>query len=182
MSPRRSITITWVTTDPVVELASRSFVKIINPGEGALILERGHASRPPARFNRPGQDALYLSPDETSARVAIGQYITCDNRDRVLISLEVSACRLLDLRDVEHSELYALARQPWLAPLKSGLEPPSWIAADLIRAMGYHGLIDPSRRRPGLWHITLFRWNTPDAPNVRTNGEEQPIRLEPDFR
>jgi RES domain-containing protein len=180
--PRRSITITSVITDLVVELASRTFVKIINPGESALVLEKGHVTRPPARFNRAGQDALYLSPDEPSARVAIGQYVTSDSRDRELITLEVSACKLLDLRDEDHSELYELARQPWIAPLKNGLEPPSWIAADLIRASGYHGLIDPSRRRPGLWHITLFEWNAPGAPNVTHAEQVKAIRLDLGFK
>ncbi|MBO9424387.1 RES family NAD+ phosphorylase [Labrenzia sp. R4_1] len=180
--PRRSITITSVITDLVVELVSRTFVKIINPGESALVLEKGHVTRPPARFNRPGQDALYLSPDEPSARVAIGQYVTSDSRDRELITLKVSACKLLDLRDEDHSELYELARQPWIAPLKNGLEPASWIAADLIRPSGYHGLIDPSRRRPGLWHITLFEWNAPGAPSVTHAERVKAIRLDLGFK
>jgi RES domain-containing protein len=26
--------------------------------------------------------------------------------------------------------------------------------------------IDPSRKRPGLWHLTLFAWNAPGAPRA----------------
>ena len=51
------------------------FVKIAFADDARGALRRGHPDRPAARFNRPGQDALYLSPDETSARVAIGQYV-----------------------------------------------------------------------------------------------------------
>jgi hypothetical protein len=47
------------------------FVKIVFANDVDVVLARGLRHRPAARFNRPGQDALYLSPDETSARVAI---------------------------------------------------------------------------------------------------------------
>jgi len=162
--------------------AARSCVKIISLGDEDVILQKGLPDRPAARFNRPGQDALYLSPDELSARVAIGQYVTASNRDRLLLPVELGACRLLDLRSGTHQDLYALARQPWIAALEAGDTPASWQAADAVRDRGYDGLIDPSRRRPGLWHITLFRWNEPGAPDVRISGPACPIRLDLDFR
>lgn len=161
---------------------ARSCVKIIRAGDSGIVLQQGLPERPAGRFNRPGQDALYLSPDELSARVAIGQYITEADRNRELLSICVSACRLLDLREPVHSALYEFARQPWIAALDAGTEPASWQAADQIRSLGYDGLIDPSRRRPGLWHITLFRWNRPGAPTVRITGAPRPIRLDLDFR
>ncbi|MCV6576572.1 MAG: hypothetical protein OIF58_12625 [Cohaesibacter sp.] len=37
-----------------------SFVKIIMPGDADIMLAQGLSSRPAARFNRAGQDALYL--------------------------------------------------------------------------------------------------------------------------
>ncbi|WP_025899304.1 RES domain-containing protein [Sneathiella glossodoripedis] len=81
-----------------------------------------------------------------------------------MLRFRVGACKLLDLRAAEHAELYARAGHPWQPDFRAGREPKSWSAADDIRAMGYDGLIDPSRRRPGLWHITLFRWNQAGAP------------------
>jgi pentose-5-phosphate-3-epimerase len=35
---------------------------------------------------------------------------------------------------------------------------------------GANGLIDPSRKRPGLWHLVLFRWNEANGPKVRVIG------------
>nr|WP_250892925.1 hypothetical protein [Curtobacterium flaccumfaciens] len=33
------------------------------------------------------------------------------------------------------------------------------------------GLIDPSRKSPGLWHLALFRWSVADdTPTVRLLG------------
>nr|WP_254170502.1 RES family NAD+ phosphorylase [Roseibium polysiphoniae] len=156
-------------------------VKIALAQEHDKVLRRGELERPAARFNRKGQDALYLSPDELSARVAIGQYVTPETSERVLLTFDLSDCRLCDLRHPDAAELYELARQPWIAPLEAGATPPSWSAADEIRKAGFDGLIDPSRRRPGLWHVTLFRWNEGDGPKVRSIGSPKPIRLTCDF-
>jgi RES domain-containing protein len=117
-----------------------------------------------------GQDALYLSPDAASARVAIGEYVKPGDRPRVLLTFMVQPCQVFDLRHPAAAEVYALAGQPWQKPIAQGVPPPSWAAADSLRAAGHVGLIDPSRRQPGLWHITLFRWNTAGAPTVRCVG------------
>jgi hypothetical protein len=47
---------------------------------------------------------------------------------------------------------------------------------------GDAGLIDLSRRRPGLWHVILMRWNEPGAPRVRRVGTPVPISMEADKR
>jgi hypothetical protein len=60
--------------------------------------------------------------------------------------------------------------------------PDSWQAADDLRRRGHVGLIDPSRRRAGLWHITLFNWNDGIGPAVRLIGEPRPITVVPDLR
>jgi RES domain-containing protein len=161
---------------------SGTFVRIAFAQDADITLQRGHPARPAARFNRKGQDALYLSPDETSARVAIGQYVTPDDPPRVLLTFEVGRCALFDLRDPRSAELYAKARKPWQDALAAGTEPASWEVADHLRASGHVGLIDPSRRRPGLWHITLFRWNGPGAPDVRLIDPPRPIDVETGFR
>jgi RES domain-containing protein len=158
------------------------FVKIAVAGHEDLLLNRGEKLRPPARFNRLGQDALYLSPHEEAARVAIGEYVRPDDPPRLLLRYHVAACDLLDLRLPENAALYELAKQPWQPPHRAGKAPPSWGAADEIRQRGIKGLIDPSRRRPGLWHITLFNWNAADAPNVTRVGRAVPIKLALDYR
>lgn len=160
---------------------SGTFVKIAFAADGDIHLSRGLPDRPAARFNRPGQDALYLSPDEESARVAIGEYVRKGDPQRVRLQFEVSACTLLDLRHPQAASLYALAGQSWREALVRGEEPTSWHAADIIRESGPSGLIDPSRR-PGLWHVTLMRWNEPGAPVVQRIGTPTPLLVEPGFR
>ncbi len=150
----------------MLKIVKGTFVKIAARGDDSLVLQKGQAARPAARFNRQGEDALYLSPDELSARVAIGQYVTEHTRERQLLTYDIGEGRLCDLRHPDAASLYELARQPWLGDLAAGNSPASWTAADRIREDGYDGLIDPSRRRPGLWHITLFRWNEQNAPEV----------------
>jgi RES domain-containing protein len=144
-------------------------------------LARGLSHRPAGRFNRIGQDALYLSPDELSARVAIGEYVKLGDPPRHLLTYEVERCALFDLRHPAAASVYDLARKPWRQKLAAGEEPQSWDAADHVRRSGHVGLIDPSRRRPGLWHIALLRWNEAGAPTVRKLGEPKPIVVEPDF-
>lgn len=161
---------------------SGTFVKIVWADDPDIHLTRGAPDRPPARFNRLGQDALYLSPDVESARVAIGQDVKVGDRPRVLLTFEVQRCALFDLRALEAENIYVRASQPWRKLLASGGEPSSWSAADELRADGHIGLIDPSRRRPGLWHITLFRWNEPNAPDVRRQGQPENLSVVPDYR
>jgi hypothetical protein len=75
-----------------------------------------------------------------------------------------------------------LASQPWRKLLAEGGTPACWRAADQLRQQGHVGVIDPSRRRPGLWHVTLFRWNEPGAPPVESVGLRVPISVIPDYR
>lgn len=158
------------------------FVKLALASEAHVALSRGMTGRPPARFNRLGQDALYLSPDAMSANVAIGQYIRPDDPPRVLLRFNVGRCRLFDLRHPDAAVIYVDAARPWQAPLAAGEDPASWRASDLLRAQGFIGLVDPSRRRPGLWHITLFRWNDGVGPDVRLVGPPEPFTPIPGLR
>src|SRR5699024_11238122 len=97
----------------------------------------------------------------------------------------------VDLRD--HAELARLGIDPadaaakWQADASAGRTPPSWGVRSALEDQGARGLIDPSRRRPGLWHLTLFAWNRPGAPTVRplpeqsTRSEEHTSELQSRF-
>ena len=161
---------------------SGEFVRIVWADDPDVHLRRGSHDRPPARFNRLGQDALYLSPDVESARVAIGQDVQDGDRPRVVLTFRVQDCVLFDLRSPAAAALYAQACQPWRMRVAAGEEVPSWRVADDLRRDGHVGLIDPSRRRPGLWHIALFRWNDHGAPEVRRVGVPTPVSVSPDYR
>lgn len=62
----------------------------------------------------------------------------------------------------------------WNDELAAGREPPSWLASDAARAAGADGIIDVSRGIAGGWHVCLFRWNTPGAPQIHIVGVPQP--------
>ena len=88
----------------------------------------------------------------------------------VLLKFHVEAHNIVDLRDP--AVLFAAgvnladAVAPWQDIVKIGGEPSPWHVRRRLEGLGAHGLIDPSRKRPGLWHLTLFSWNSPDTPRV----------------
>ena len=155
------------------------FVKIAFADRVDVLLERSRPERPAARFNRTGRDALYLSVDEASARVAMTRHARAGDPPRVLVRYAIGACRVVDLGHPEARALRERAAGDWRAALARGEEPESWRVVDELGRAGEVGLIDPSRRRPGLWHLTLLRWNEPGAPAVERVGDPVPIILEP---
>lgn len=101
-------------------------------------------------------------------------HVSARASDLEILTLDVQASRIVDLRDapalaslgVELSDAVA----PWQDIVAAGGVPPSWTVRDRLVAAGAQGLIDPSRKAPGLWHLILFRWNSDDAPSVRVHG------------
>ena len=89
---------------------------------------------------------------------------------RVTVAARVTATGILDLRDKHSCKQYGIdpedAFGDWQAELAADRQPASWDVRHRAEALGAQGLIDPSRKRPGLWHLTLFRWNEPAAPTV----------------
>ncbi|MDY7526362.1 RES domain-containing protein [Cryobacterium sp. 10I1] len=90
-------------------------------------------------------------------RVELFARIRRDARVEGLSIRELARRHGIDLAD---------AVAPWQDIAKAGDEPSSWQVRRRLEALGANGLVDPSRKRPGLWHLTLFRWNGPDAPRV----------------
>ncbi|RPE85290.1 RES domain-containing protein [Curtobacterium sp. PhB137] len=95
-----------------------------------------------------------------------------------IIEIDVEASRIVDLRDVSALESagidLAKAVAPWQDIATAGGTPSSWTVRDHLLEAGANGLIDPSRKSPGLWHLVLFRWNESDAPTVRLGGQPAP--------
>lgn len=134
---------------------------------------REHAiagSRSAGRYSRADQPTLYLSasPDGVQASMLAHR----DSRASALETLEVQveAKRIADLRDAASLAVLGIdvgdAAAPWQELAAAGGTPPSWGVRDRLIVAGADGLIDPSRQRPGLWHLVLFRWNEPGAPTV----------------
>lgn len=130
------------------------------------------------RYHRPGEPALYITHEADWASIAIGRYLLTDGISRIAVPLELDAAAVFDQRDLAACAVLGIDPQAsqvrWNDELAAGREPPSWLASDAARATGADGIIDVSRGITGGWHVCLFRWNTPGAPQVRIAGDPQP--------
>lgn len=153
-----------------------TFVKIAFEQDVPILLNRNSPSRPAARYNRIGENALYLSVDEASARIAMKKYVRASDPPRVLIRYKIDPCQVSDIRSA-NDHIRKLVSQDWQAEQRMGKPPGSWTVADALRRANISGLIDPSRKNPQLWHLTMLNWNTPEAPAINMIGEPQPIEL-----
>ena len=130
------------------------------------------------RYHRPGQPALYITPEADWAVIAIGRYLLADGIERAVVPLELDLAKVLDQRDPAACAALAINPQAsqvrWNDELAAGREPPSWLASDAARAAGADGIIDVSRGITGGWHVCLFRWNAVGAPQLRVEGDPQP--------
>lgn len=127
------------------------------------------------RYHRPGQPALYITPEADWATIAIGRYMLTDGMTRVVVPLELDGADMFDQRDPAACAALgidpALSQVRWNDELAAGREPPSWAASDAARAAGAQGIIDVSRGIADGWHVCLFAWNQPGAPQVRVTGD-----------
>lgn len=126
-------------------------------------------SRLPGRYSAVGQSTLYLSSSPegvAAAMIAHGG----ERSDRTVLAFDVHAADIVDLRDPAAVSAAGVdsndAAAPWQSIVAAGDVPPSWRLRRRLEALGAHGLIDPSRTRPGLWHLVLFRWNTEGTARV----------------
>jgi RES domain-containing protein len=120
-------------------------------------------SRSAGRYSRPDQPTLYLSSAMAAHRGSRAEELET-------LAFEVEAERIVDLRDREALGRLGIdpadASATWQQVAAEGGTPPSWQVRDRLEQLGANGLIDPSRRSPGLWHLVLFRWNEVGAPTV----------------
>jgi RES domain-containing protein len=127
-------------------------------------------SRLAGRYSSPDQPTLYLSATPEGVAAAMIAHGAARAANPELVAVAVKATRIFDLRDTEARRAAELrledATAPWQARVAAGEKPSSWLVRDKIEASGGAGLIDPSRKVPGLWHLVLFAWNVPGAPRV----------------
>jgi RES domain-containing protein len=131
-------------------------------------------SRGAGRYSPPDRPTLYLSASQDGVAAAMKAHSGDAAAERVVIALDVSASGIFDLRDTAACAALGVspadATAPWQYLAAEGGHPSSWTLRERVEAAGANGLIDPSRTAPGLWHLVLFRWNAPGAPNVRRAG------------
>ena len=146
---------------------SGSFYRAVDPAYQDAAL-RG--SRLAGRYSEPKQRALYLSSSPEGVDAAMIAHVQGRVDELVLLKFHVKAHHIVDLRDpavlLVAGVNLADAVAPWQDVVKNGGEPASWKVRRRLEGLGATGLIDPSRKSPGRWHLTLFRWNSADAPRV----------------
>ncbi|WP_380164694.1 RES family NAD+ phosphorylase [Jannaschia sp. R86511] len=126
-------------------------------------------SRLPGRYSAAGQPTLYLSSSPEGVAAAMLAHGGARGHLTVL-AFEVHAEDIVALRDpaalasggVDLEDAVA----PWQDLVVAGGVPRSWGVRQRLEHLGVQGLIDPSRTRPGLWHLVLFRWNIDGAARV----------------
>ena len=139
----------------------------------------GPARAPYGRSHQPGQKTLYLSGSPEGTVIASRVYMKPDDPPRAIFPLRVENARILDLRDTAATRHYGIDTRlrtlNWQDYRDRGAHSPTWTIGDRIRALGIDGMIYASRSDPeNTHHLTLFRWNTPGAPSVRTDGPPTP--------
>lgn len=133
------------------------------------------ARAPEGRFHRSGEEALYLSLTQEGAEVAVNYYRRPDDAERLVVPIEITGGRLLHFEDAAVRSEYGLdllhVAARWQKERDKGLEASTWKAADVARHADADGIFYPSRNRPNLTHLTLFRWNVSGAPQLRQSGD-----------
>lgn len=131
-------------------------------------------SRAAGRYSRPEQPTLYLSSSVEGVQAAMVAHDDVRAVATEFVTAEVEASNIVDLRDsaalASAGIRLADATAPWQHLVATGETPPSWRVRDRLLDAGAHGLIDPSRKSPGQWHLVLFRWNTPGCPTVKVSN------------
>lgn len=143
----------------------------------------GAARAPQGRGHHSGQSALYLSGTPEGCRVALKAYQNPNDPARGIFPFAVSDARIVDLRlartraafDASLDDIHTF----WAKIQAAGMPPPTWALADAIRATGACGLLTPSRSRPDLTHLTLFRWNAAKGAQIRQDGDPIPFDSTP---
>jgi RES domain-containing protein len=167
-------------------MAAGSFLKVSGRFYRSVLTDRiDHVLTAPGpasagRYHRPGQPTIYITSEADWAVIATGIYAEEDGRERVIVPLELDSALVLDQRDTAVRAAYGIslddAMTRWRPHLAEGRDAPSWRNADAARASGADGIVDPSRGIVDGWHVALFRWNAPGAPQLRVAGD--PLSLD----
>jgi len=151
-----------------VKPLSGRFYRLIDKARAGEIL--APARSPEGRFHNDGQRAMYLSETPAGCHVAMAYYTHADSPAQALYALTLSNARILDLREPAQCARFGIdpknTNNRWQNERAEGLPASTWVISDAARKAGADGLLSPSRSRPELTHLTLFRWNTPHAPTL----------------
>lgn len=158
-----------------VPLVRGTFYRAIDPSFREFAIA---GSRSSGRYSRANEPTLYLSSSVDGVEAAMLAHKDARSVALEIVEIDVEASGIVDLRSANALEAVGIdladAVAPWQDIAAAGGTPTSWTVRDRLLEVGANGLIDPSRKRPGLWHLVLFRWNDADAPLVRLGGHPLP--------
>ena len=127
------------------------------------------------RWHKNGQSALYLSGSPEGCRVALKVYLNPNDPPRGIFPLDVTNAKIADLRSSGSRRAFSASLQDihafWADLAKAGQSSPTWDIGDQARNLGLDGLLTPSRSRPDLTHLTLFKWNEPQSAGIVQAGK-----------
>lgn len=125
-------------------------------------------SRAPGRYSDINQPTLYLSSSPEGVEAAMKSHSGSRSANLELIKVRVIAGKIFDLRNADALLAAGIdlndAIAPWQEIVHEGGVPKSWKVRNHLESLGINGLIDPSRKAPGLWHLVLFSWNQNSSP------------------
>ncbi len=138
-----------------------AFYRVISPAYAGTPRSGMGAARGGGRFNRPGQEALYLSRDEATALAEYKQ----DNpwlQPGTICTFFVDQVRVADLSAGFHPSfwpaLWADFAIDWRAEwFGQKVEPPTWYMADDVEAAGLDGILFPSQANSGGTNLVLYQ-------------------------
>lgn len=156
------------------------FYRVIVPAHARTPLSGMGAARQGGRFNRPGQEALYLSLDEATALAEYRQ----DNpwlRPGTICTFFVSGLKVADLSAGYDAErwppLWADFAVDWRAEwFGKQTEPPTWYMADDVVAEGLDGILFPSQAHPGGTNLVIYRSSGRPSSQLRVYDPEGALR------
>lgn len=164
-----------------------SLAQYIQPLSGlfwrsAFLRDEAHliepANAPIGRWHHGGQKALYLSETPEGCRVATKAYRRDDDPPRGIFPIEVENAQLVDLRRPNVRKLLGASLSDlhvfWADISLRGDWPVTWSIGDQIRNSEATGILTPSRSRPDLTHLTLFRWNDGIGPKITISANPIP--------
>lgn len=158
------------------EREEAAFYRVIAPTHARTPLSGIGAARQGGRFNRPGQEALYLSLDEATALAEYRQ----DNpwlRPGTICTFFASGLKVANLSagyEPGHwPTLWADFAVDWRAEwFGRNVEPPTWYMADDAVAEGLDGILFPSQAYPGGTNLVIYRSSARPPSQLRVYDPE----------
>lgn len=151
------------------------FYRLHSPRWASQTLSGEGAAKQGGRFNRRGTPALYLASDLPTAQAEYQQGEVL-MPPATAVSYQVTLERVVDLSGGYDPNAWEIEWQDWGCDWRAllfndGIEPPSWLLADLALEAGANGILFPSLRRtePGSLNLAVFTATLSESSSLRVH-------------